>query len=109
MEGRLAGLPALRLSASWETDPRRRNLTSLSIGGEACGGVLRPRSVTVSTWRATDGTHSKRTHVFDMRIERAHRPRGVLAIPGGAAFTLTSPSSTTTSPTRSRLDEPFHH
>nr|WP_314735752.1 aminopeptidase N [uncultured Actinomyces sp.] len=77
------------LSASWETDPvgAITNFT-LHQGGEACGGVLRPHRVTVSTWRAADGT-LERTHVFDVRIDAENAPidpEGVLAIPGGAAF-----------------------
>ena len=77
------------LSASWRTDSVGAIFDfTLHQGAEACGGVLRPHRVTVSTWRAASGA-LERTHVFDVRIdgERAPiDPDGVLALPGGAAF-----------------------
>ena len=77
------------LSASWRTDSvgAISDLT-LHQGAEACGGVLRPHRVTVSTWRAASGA-LERTHVFDVRIDGESAPidpDGVLALPGGAAF-----------------------
>ena len=77
------------LSASWQTDPVGAiSGFTLHQGAEACGGVLRPHRVTVSTWRAASGA-LERTHVFDVRIdgERAPiDPDGVLGVPGAAAF-----------------------
>ena len=76
------------LSASWRTDPVGAiSDFTLHQGAEACGGVLRPHRVTVSTWRAASGA-LERTHVFDVRIdgERAPiDPDGVLGVPGAAA------------------------
>ena len=77
------------LSASWRTDPVGAIFDfTLHQGAEACGGVLRPHRVTVSTWRAASGA-LERTHVFDVRIDGESAPidpDGVLALPGGAAF-----------------------
>lgn len=77
------------LSASWRTDPVGAiSDFTLHQGTEACGGVLRPHRVTVSTWRAASGA-LERTHVFDVRIDGESAPidpDGVLALPGGAAF-----------------------
>ena len=77
------------LSASWRTDPVGAiSDFTLHQGAEACGGVLRPHRVTVSTWRAASGA-LERTHVFDVRIDGESAPidpDGVLALPGGAAF-----------------------
>ena len=77
------------LSASWRTDSVGAIFDStLHQGAEACGGVLRPHRVTVSTWRAASGA-LERTHVFDVRIDGESAPidpDGVLALPGGAAF-----------------------
>ena len=77
------------LSASWRTDSVGAIFDfTLHQGAEACGGVLRPHRVTVSTWRAASGA-LKRTHVFDVRIDGESAPidpDGVLALPGGAAF-----------------------
>lgn len=77
------------LSASWRTDSVGAIFDfTLHQGAEACGGVLRPHRVTVSTWRAASGA-LERTHVFDVRIDGGSAPidpDGVLALPGGAAF-----------------------
>ena len=77
------------LSASWRTDSVGAIFDfTLHQGAEACGGVLRPHRVTVSTWRAASGA-LERTHVFDVRIDGESAPidpDGVLALPGGAAF-----------------------
>lgn len=77
------------LSASWRTDSVGAiSDFTLHQGAEACGGVLRPHRVTVSTWRAASGA-LERTHVFDVRIDGESAPidpDGVLALPGGAAF-----------------------
>lgn len=77
------------LSASWHTDSVGAIFDfTLHQGAEACGGVLRPHRVTVSTWRAASGA-LERTHVFDVRIDGESAPidpDGVLALPGGAAF-----------------------
>ena len=77
------------LSASWRTDSVGAIFDfTLHQGAEACGGVLRPHRVTVSTWRAASGA-LERTHVFDVRIDGESTPidpDGVLALPGGAAF-----------------------
>lgn len=77
------------LSASWRTDPVGAiSDFTLHQGAEACGGVLRPHRVTVSTWRAASGA-LERTQVFDVRIDGESAPidpDGVLALPGGAAF-----------------------
>ena len=77
------------LSASWRTDPVGAiSDFTLHQGAEACGGVLRPHRVTVSTWRAASGA-LERTYVFDVRIDGESAPidpDGVLALPGGAAF-----------------------
>ena len=77
------------LSASWRTDPVGAiSDFTLHQSAEACGGVLRPHRVTVSTWRAASGA-LERTHVFDVRIDGESAPidpDGVLALPGGAAF-----------------------
>ena len=76
------------LSASWTTDAVGA-ITDFTLhqSGEACGGVLRPHRVTVSTWRVAAGALD-RTHSFDVRIEGEQTPidpDGVLAVPGGAA------------------------
>ena len=76
------------LSASWVTDAVGA-ITDFTLhqSGEACGGVLRPHRVTVSTWRVAAGA-LERTHSFDVRIEGEQAPidpDGVLAVPGGAA------------------------
>ena len=76
------------LSASWTTDAVGA-ITDFTLhqSGEACGGVLRPHRVTVSTWRVAAGA-LERTHSFDVRIEGEQAPidpDGVLAVPGGAA------------------------
>ncbi|WP_448749268.1 aminopeptidase N [Actinomyces sp.] len=77
------------LSASWRTDSVGAiSDFTLHQSAEACGGVLRPHRVTVSTWRAASGA-LERTHVFDVRIDGESAPidpDGVLALPGGAAF-----------------------
>ena len=77
------------LSASWRTDSVGAIFDfTLHQSAEACGGVLRPHRVTVSTWRAASGA-LERTHVFDVRIDGESAPidpDGVLALPGGAAF-----------------------
>ena len=77
------------LSASWRTDSVGAIFDfTLHQGADACGGVLRPHRVTVSTWRAASGA-LERTHVFDVRIDGESAPidpDGVLALPGGAAF-----------------------
>ena len=77
------------LSASWRTDSVGAiSDFTLHQGAEACGGVLRPHRVTVSTWRAASGA-LERTHVFDVRIDGESAPidpDGVLALPGRAAF-----------------------
>ena len=76
------------LSASWATDAVGA-ITDFTLrqSGEACGGVLRPHRVTVSTWRVAAGA-LERTHSFDVRIEGEQAPidpDGVLAVPGGVA------------------------
>ena len=76
------------LSASWVTDAVGA-ITDFTLhqSGEACGGVLRPHRVTVSTWRVAAGA-LERTHSFDVRIEGEQAPidpDGLLAVPGGAA------------------------
>lgn len=76
------------LSASWTTDAVGA-ITDFTLhqSGEACGGVLRPHRVTVSTWRVA-ASALERTHSFDVRIEGEQAPidpDGVLAVPGGAA------------------------
>ena len=77
------------LSASWRTDSVGAiSDFTLHQSAEACGGVLRPHRVTVSTWRAASGA-LERTHVFDVRIDGESAPidpDGVLALPGGAVF-----------------------
>ena len=61
---------------------------TLHQSAQACGGVLRPHRVTVSTWRVAGGK-LEQTRVFDVRIEGERTlidPDGVLSGSGSAAL-----------------------